>query len=831
MPPAVLPAAALLIGAAGGFHLHIPEAVWLAVLACSVAIAIAGLVCGLVGSAVRGAWVTVALAVAAGCLGAGAALAGHARDAALETPLGALLDREFGGFALEVGMGAVTSGGAHEPRPTRALLEEDAARGEQFTSLRARVQAIRIDGAWRPADGGVTLSVGGAVSAANADGWLAGRTIEAPVTYRRPATYLNHGVPDFERELALSGTTLFGSIRSGLLVDVVSRGSRLEEAAARARRRTRRAIDTWVGRHSRVSSAIVTAVLIGDRTGLSDEDRARLQAAGTYHVIAISGGNIAILAALTVAGLMLFGAGGRAAALTTVLVLLAYAQVVNGGPSVWRATLMAAVYLVARLLDQRAPAWQAVAVALLLVVAARPLDVRDAGFLLTFGATAALLEVARRTAGARERPAAVRRTGRHEAWRWIAGTLAASLAAEVAPLPIAASTFSRITAAGLLLNLLALPVMAVTQVAGIVVVAGEVIEPVARLAGWTAHAGAALLVGSAALVDVAPWLTARVPPPAAFVVAVYYAALVAVLTRWRALRIAGLLAWTTAAVVIVTGTDLRRVVAAAPSPVLQLTMFDVGQGDGMLLELPDWSTLMVDAAGAPCGGGSFDIGGRVLAPALWARGVRALEALVITHGDPDHVGGAPALLGDVTPRELWEGIPVPRSAALAELHAVAARTGASLRELRAGIPVAAGGVGLRVLHPPAPDWERPRVRNDDSVVLEVVYGDVALLLTGDIGAGIEREILPQLTPARVRILKVAHHGSRTSTSQALLDAWRPQMALISCGRGNRFGHPAADVIARLESIGARIYRTDRDGQITVSTDGRDVQVTTFTGRR
>jgi competence protein ComEC len=110
-----------------------------------------------------------------------------------------------------------------------------------------------------------------------------------------------------------------------------------------------------------------------------------------------------------------------------------------------------------------------------------------------------------------------------------------------------------------------------------------------------------------------------------------------------------------------------------------------------------------------------------------------------------------------------------------------------------------------------------------------VYRDVALLLTGDIDADIERRIAPHLTPAHLRILKVAHHGSRTSSSQALLDAWRPQIALISCGRGNTFGHPAPEVIARLKSIGARIYRTDQDGEITLTSDGREVAVVTFTG--
>jgi competence protein ComEC len=179
------------------------------------------------------------------------------------------------------------------------------------------------------------------------------------------------------------------------------------------------------------------------------------------------------------------------------------------------------------------------------------------------------------------------------------------------------------------------------------------------------------------------------------------------------------------------------------------------------------------------------------------------------------------------PLTLWEGIVVPRHEPSRQLRDRATGAHVGLVVRRSGESFQFGRARVRVLHPPEPDWERPRVRNDDSVVLEVTCGDVALLLTGDIGADVERDIAPQLTPARTRILKVAHHGSRTSSSPALLESWRPQIALISAGRGNTFGHPAPEVIQRLESIGARIYRTDLDGEITVESDCRSVVVRTF----
>lgn len=757
------------------------------------------------------------LVLAAGFFCASTALTVNVRDAALDTPLRTVLDRELGGFDLRT----IGPGARHDPIRVRAVLVEDASHEDGFIGLRARVTAIRLDGEWRPAGGGVTLAVGGTAAAARVGEWRAGRTLDLFATFRRPARYLNDGVPDFERQLALDGTTLFGSVKSGLLVDVVARGSVFEEAAAQIRRHARRSIERRVAPRDAVSAAIVTAVLIGDRTALPDPIRLRLQAAGTYHVIAISGGNIAILAALTVGALLLCGITGRPAACLTLLLLVAYAQIVTPSASVWRATLMAVLYLAARLLDHRSPPWHAMGMAAALVVCARPLEVRDAGFLLTFGATAALLEVARRAS-----TTAVR----HRVAAWVLASISASLAVELALMPVNASTFSRITGAGLALNLVAVPLMGLVQIGGVLVAALDRVDLVAAPAEWMAHAAASALVGSARLVEVAPWLVVRVPPPPAALIAAYYVGLGVALAGRGASRLAGVTAVVAAAVAIVSGEPAGWLRADHAASTLRVTAFDVGQGDATLVQFPDRSTLLVDAGGLPFGG-NFDVGSRVLAPALWARGVRRLDELLVTHGDPDHIGGAAAVVSDFAPARVWEGTAVPAHAGVSAVLERARQIGARPERRQAGEEMAVGGARLRVLHPPAPDWERRRVRNDDSVVLEVRYGDVAVLLPGDVGAAVERTLLARLTPARVRILKVAHHGSRTSTSRELLEHWRPQIAIVSAGRGNTFGHPAPEVLQRLDAIGAAIYRTDLDGQITIETDGQRVQVDTYIGER
>jgi competence protein ComEC len=402
--------------------------------------------------------------------------------------------------------------------------------------------------------------------------------------------------------------------------------------------------------------------------------------------------------------------------------------------------------------------------------------------------------------------------------------VAASAAAEIVLLPVTAAVFNRVTFAGLLLNLLAVPLMTVAQVAGLVAVAAGSVEWIAGAAGALAAVAAKGLVESARLVDVAPWLAVRVVAPSMVTVTLYYVGLGAALWWPRGRLLPRALVAAAGLAILAGATPATR--SAADAGLLRLTAFDVGQGEALLLRTPSGRAVMVDAGGAGFDGTAFDIGGRVLAPALWARGVRRLEVLALTHGDPDHAGGAAAILRDFAPRALWEGIPVARHAPVADLLAQARRRGIPVVPQRSGATLTTDSVTIRVLHPPAPDWERQRVRNDDSLVLEIRYGEVSILLTGDVSREVERAIVPMLSQARIRILKVAHHGSRTSTSQELLDAFQPQMAVISCGRGNPFGHPAPEVVRRLAAAGVATYRTDRDGQITVVTDGKATRVRT-----
>ena len=686
----------------------------------------------------------------------------------------------------------------------------------------------------RPAEGGVLLTVVGGLAVERMGEWRAGRRVSVPVQLRRPSRYLDPGVPDFERGLARRGTTLVGTVKSGVLVDVVAHGSPLDEAMAHARAFARRAITNAVGRWSPRSSAIVAAIVIGDRGGLDADVQRRLQEAGTYHVIAISGGNIAILAGLLLGAFRLAGWLGRTAMVFAAATLLAYACLVGGGASVNRATLMAVLYLAARALDHRSPPLNTLAVAAALLVAADPLSVVDPSFVLTVGATLAILTVVPAVA-----TAAVPRL-----LKPVASLFAASVATEALLLPVGAFVFSRVTFAGLGLNFLAVPLMGVAQIAGMVVVPLSALSVhAAAAAGWVAHLGAEGLVRSADLVAFAPALTYRLAPPAWQAIALYYGALVPWWmlrhrrrehTGSRESRLAGRTRRTAAGVAVLAAgwilLDPRTIVAARGDGRLHVTFLDVGQGGSAFIVFPGGTTLLVDAGGLSTAA-SFDIGDRVVAPVVREAGFRRIDYLALTHGEPDHIGGAAAILREFRPREVWEGIPVPKIEPLQALRLAARAAGSRWANVYAGHRLMVGEVEVVARAPAVEDWERQKVRNDDSIVLELRWRDVSIVLTGDIGRAVERTIAPSIPASRLRVLAAPHHGSLTSSSAAFLESLRPTIAVVSAGRSNRFGHPAPAVMERYRAVGAEMFRTDRDGAVTVDTDGRSIDVRTFTGRR
>ena len=265
---------------------------------------------------------------------------------------------------------------------------------------------------------------------------------------------------------------------------------------------------------------------------------------------------------------------------------------------------------------------------------------------------------------------------------------------------------------------------------------------------------------------------------------------------------------------------------------LEVTAIDVSQGDSLLVVFPNGETMLVDAGGFPGMTNmkrkpQIDMGEDVVSPYLWSRRITHLDYTVLTHGHSDHMGGLSAVLDNFHPKTLWVGAE-PETPEWKEIQKTAARDGVKIVPLARGVADKnIGGALVRVLAPTADYVPEETAKNDDSLVLEVSYGRHRALLTGDAEMPVERELVASGLLRPVTLLKVGHHGSKTSSSEEFLDEIKPQFAMISDGYRNQFHHPHPTVIERLDEHHSAILRTDQQGLITFRTDGKQVELETF----
>lgn len=553
------------------------------------------------------------------------------------------------------------------------------------------------------------------------------------------------------------------------------------------------------------SRDLVTALVIGDRTGLERTELDAFRRAGLAHVLALSGMHVGVLALGLRALLRAMRLPSSSVAAATIAFLGAFAVMTGGSAPILRACGTGAMAIAAGGLSRRLPPGHALGLVAGALLLARPSWLFDAGFRLSFLAAGTLALWARHTG----KPG----RGARGALRGLADGLAMSACVTFATAPEILASFGSVSVLSPLTNLLAALPATLALGWGALAAFAPVPDAFAAPFGSAASAAASVLLFLADAAARLPGGAVTLPAPPPGVVLVAMGAVFAFAARLRPRDVPRRLVVVAAALLLPSALPRDR-----------LTVLDLGQGDAILVE-GGGGAVLVDTAGGPFRGRPAPV-----AAALDARRFRPLDALVLTHGHADHSGGAASLLAAGRTRALVTRGDAPDDA-LAALRAAAAADRLSLPDPGGrGVPLLGGR--LTVGEPWPEGAPEATGENERSLATRWTAGRCSAWLLGDGGFEAEEALLaaaaagrgPGAGGLRAAILVAAHHGSRGSTSPALLAAVRPRLALVSCGEGNPYGHPHGETLARLREAGAALLRIDRDGTVAVTATARGFRV-------
>jgi competence protein ComEC len=555
--------------------------------------------------------------------------------------------------------------------------------------------------------------------------------------------------------------------------------------------------------------AVLEALLLGERSRMDPSITRSLQKAGIYHLFAISGAHIAIISFFLFSLLKLTRVPTRLSYLLVIVFLVFYAFLVEGRPSVMRATIMAVAFLLGKLFWKNVNLINTISISAFILLVFNPFSLFGVGFQLTFAATFSIILFF---------PRIIKYLPRLPLR--ISEILVLSLTAQLGVIPFIASSFNRVTFSSLILNYAALPLVALIMAGGYIFLPLSLASSfLAQLLAKGIESLINLLISCSHLFDRFSLISYRIPTPHLMTIIGYFLFFLLLLLPAKIKRQKLVLIF----LFLVFFTVLISYPFPSLSKDLKLTFIDVGQGESVLLEFPGHKKMLIDGGGHP--EGTFDMGEQVVSPFLWDKGIKKIDYLVLTHAHPDHLNGLKAVARNFKIGEYWESFSPLENDPYNEFKRLLPSS-VSHKRLFRDHSHQERKVRIEVLHPEKGETHVYTINNNQSLVLRISYSQVSFLLSGDIEIDAEKKILEHSTQIKSQVLKSPHHGSYSSSSKAFLDRVSPEIVVISVGEGNRYRFPDQKILERYKKMGAKVYRTDLHGAVEISSDGQTIIVRT-----
>jgi competence protein ComEC len=673
----------------------------------------------------------------------------------------------------------------------QAVVQEAPEISSDFFVLTVRVSTL----AQKRVDGIARLTISGPLTTP----LFAGDEIETYARFRLPNNFGSTGAFDYWLYLMKEGIHALGSVKSAALIHKTGKHFTLSAIPSRMRlsliQTIRKSLPARDGETLR-------ALWLDDRSALPKETERQLIDAGIFHVIAISGFHVAVLVALAFFGFRRF-LPYKYALLIISAFLLFYFLLLEGRSSITRSFLTFLIFAFAYWREESVNWATVLSLSALAQLVINPLELFDSGFQLTYLSTAAIVFIA----GPLMRKV---RTPR-KIYQYIVDFFITMLSIQFTLLPYQAFVFHKIPFGSLLANFIAIPLSSI-----LIAIAPFALPLIGtmNLMRSVIHHVLDIFFGGTALFS-GIWLKV-VPTPSGWMLAAFYAALVVVLIlRRKLIRIVCLL------FCFFCITSILWLHAGPEKGALRVHVIDVGQGDSILLQYPDGTADLIDSGGF-WNMEALDVGSAILLPYLSSLHITHLHRAFLTHAHADHMSGFFTLLRYIPCDEFYvTRLPL----ADAGFQMLVAALPMDLRAIHDGASFSEGEVRISVLAP-ADSANSLHVRNDDSLVMLVQFHGTRVLLTGDAEKPTEQQ-LTHMADIHADYLKVAHHGSKTSTTPDFLQRVKPKAAFISVGRMNWFGHPNPEVVNRLRASHVVIYRTDQLGTISLTIKDRSATIQAY----